>query len=56
MAAYLNRLREAAPARSSWRTIYGTEFDPKVGSYNPDPKFVAGFVASSSNYSYLDHP
>ncbi len=54
VGAYLNRLRGAAPPGSSWETIYGTTFDPELGSYNGDPKFVQGFLASRNYYSYLD--
>lgn len=53
VGAYLDRLRGAAPPGSSWATIYGTVFNPQLGSYNSDPKFVAGFANATGYYSYL---
>lgn len=35
-------------------TIYGTVFEPAIGSYRSTPKLVAGFNVSADYYSYLD--
>jgi len=56
VAAYMNRLREAAPPGSSWPTVYGVIFDPAVRSYNSNPEFIQSFAVSQAYYSYLDQP
>jgi hypothetical protein len=54
IAAYLDRLRHEAPAGATWKQIYGTVYNSAVGSYNPDPKYAAGFAGVNDSYSYLD--
>lgn len=55
VAAYMNKLREAAPPGASWETIYGTVFNTSLGSYNSTPKFVHDFEASRFFYYSLDY-
>lgn len=55
VAAYMNRLRQAAPAGSNWNTNYGTVFDASIGPYNSTPKFVQAFEVYRVHYFYLDY-
>jgi hypothetical protein len=52
----LNRLRASAPPTAEWRSIYGTVFDPRLGSYNSTDSFVRGFEDARIYYLYMDTP
>jgi hypothetical protein len=52
-AAYLDLLRDAAPADWGWRRIC-REPQPVIGSYNGNPLYAQAFAKARRWYGYLD--